>query len=332
MKLIINARENRLDDGPIAIVIIAEFKKAILSSECGEVDAVYANEYLAQKSYSAWRRLEKYIPERIKKYWFNKCAQQTKIKRHYFNVILGQEWDKCFPYMLFPNKRSVYMFDTWASSHKDIVKYVETYQLSNVFVSASQSAKRLQSMVNRPVFSWISEGVDPDQYKYYSYTDKDIDVLELGRKYDVYHDHIVAGLKGDGRMHLYEETKGKLIFPREEDLIDGLAKTKISICVPSNITHPERAGDIETMTVRYLQSMASKCLVVGHAPQEMVELFGYNPVVEIDMEKPAQQIREILENFADYIPLIEKNYTETVTNHTWAKRWEQIVGIMQSSE
>ena len=30
MKLIINARESHLDDGPIAIVIVAEFKKAIL--------------------------------------------------------------------------------------------------------------------------------------------------------------------------------------------------------------------------------------------------------------------------------------------------------------
>ena len=133
-------------------------------------------------------------------------------------------------------------------------------------------------------------------------------------------------------MHLFEEKKGQLIFPTEKDLIDGLARTKISICVPSNITHPERAGDIETMTVRYLQSMASKCLVVGHAPQEMVELFGYNPVVEIDMEKPAEQIRDILENFTDYIPLIEKNYIETLANHTWNDRWQQIRAIMQSAD
>jgi hypothetical protein len=332
MKLIINARESHLDKGPIAIVIIAEFKQAILSSECGEVDAVSINNYFVRKSYSAWRRLEKYIPKRIKKYWFNKYAQQTKTERHYFNVILGQEWDKCFPYMLFPGKRSVYMFDTWASSHKDIVEYVETYQLCNVFVSASQSAKRLQSMVNRPVFSWIPEGVNPDRYEYRAYVDKNIDVLELGRKYDVYHDHIVNALKDDERVHLYEKTKGKLIFPTEKNLIDGLARTKISICVPSNITHPDRAGDIETMTVRYLQSMASKCLIVGHAPQEMVELFGYNPVIEIDMEKPAEQIRDILENFADYIPLIEKNYAETLANHTWNNRWQQMHEIMQSAD
>ena len=76
-------------------------------------------------------------------------------------------------------------------------------------------------------------------------------------------------------------------------------------------------------------SMVSTCLLVGHAPKEMVELFSYNPVVEIDMEDPVGQIREILENFSDYIPLIEKNYTETVANHTWAKRWEQMARIMQ---
>ena len=172
----------------------------------------------------------------------------------------------------------------------------------------------------------------PDKYQYNAYADKDIDVLELGRKYDVYHNNIVEALEEDTRVHLYEKTKGTRIFATVEDLIDGYARTKIAICVPSNITHPDRAGDIETMTIRYLQSMVSKCLVVGHAPKEMVKLFGYNPVVEIDMEDPVGQIRSILDNFSDYIPLIEKNYTETLANHTWSKRWQQIAEIMQSSD
>jgi hypothetical protein len=27
--------------------------------------------------------------------------------------------------------------------------------------------------------------------------------------------------------------------------------------------------------------MASKCLIVGHAPQELTDLSGYNPVIEV---------------------------------------------------
>jgi hypothetical protein len=78
------------------------------------------------------------------------------------------------------------------------------------------------------------------------------------------------------------------------------------------------------MTMRYLQSIASKCLVVGHAPKEMVTVFGYNPVVEIDMRSPERQVLELLKHFDDYIPLIEKNYAILVEEHTWRKRWQQI--------
>ena len=110
--------------------------------------------------------------------------------------------------------------------------------------------------------------------------------------------------------------------------MDGLARSRISICVPSNITHPARAGDVETMTIRYLQSMVSKCLVVGYAPKEMIELFGYNPVVEIDMENPADQLLDILNNFVKYTPLIEKNYNSVLKNHTWRQRWTEIADVI----
>jgi hypothetical protein len=135
---------------------------------------------------------------------------------------------------------------------------------------------------------------------------------------------IVDSLAEKGYTYLYELKKGELIFPTRQDFIAGLAKTKISICVPSSVTHPERSGNIETMTIRYLQSMVSKCLIVGHAPKEMIDLFGYNPVIEIDFTNPVGQIESILNNYNSYTALIEKNYNEVIQHHTWQCRWEQI--------
>ena len=103
-----------------------------------------------------------------------------------------------------------------------------------------------------------------------------------------------------------------------------MAKSKISICVPSSITHPDRSGNIETMTVRYLQSMVSKCLILGRAPKEMITLFGYNPVIEIDSEDPEGQIISIINNYSNYFGLIEKNYQTVLEKHTWNKRWAEI--------
>jgi hypothetical protein len=328
VKLILNTR----GDGHVAMDIAAELEEAILSDEGASVTAMHPKESVSSKSYGAWLRFERYFPEFIKRVAAILRAKLAAGGQHYFNVLMEPNLRKCFPYVLYPGRKSVYLFDAWPVHHEMIKQFVQMHYLSFVFVSSSQAAARLKEMSGSSIFSWVPEGVDPSKYRYCHYEAKDIDVLELGRKFDVYHDHIVKALEDDGRVHLYEKTKGKLIFPTGENLIDGLARTKISICVPSNITHPDRAGDIETMTVRYLQSMASKCLIVGHAPQEMVELFGYNPVVEIDMKKPAEQIRGILEDFTDYIPLIEKNYAETLANHTWNNRWQQMHAIMQSAD
>ena len=78
--------------------------------------------------------------------------------------------------------------------------------------------------------------------------------------------------------------------------------------------------------------MVSKCLVVGHAPNEMIELFGYNPVIEIDILNPTQQLESILKNYSDYLPLIEKNYEQVLQNHTWENRWNQIKKILQNNK
>jgi hypothetical protein len=138
----------------------------------------------------------------------------------------------------------------------------------------------------------------------------------------------VPALKKAGKTYVYETEKGKIIFPGREEFVRGLARARVSICVPSSITHPERAGDIETMTIRYLQSIASKCLVLGHAPAEMVELFGYNPVVEIDMSDPVGQVLDILGRYEDYLPLIERNFDRVSREHTWENRWKGMAAVL----
>lgn len=327
IKLILNAP----DPNNVAIEIATELENAILSGTGHEVRSIHPRERISRKTFAVWSKIEQVLPQFLLRAISALRLKLSNASPHYLNVLMTPNWRKCFPHILLPGKKSVYLFDAWPGFHENIIKMVRAHHVSHVFVSSSQAAERLQGMIDRPVFSWVPEGVEPERYRHLAYDQKDIDVLELGRKYDAYHDCIVDALESDGRIHLYEKTKGVLIFPTSDDLMDGLARTKISICVPSNITHPDRAGDIETMTVRYLQSMVSKCLIVGHAPKEMVDLFGYNPVVEIDMDDPVGQIRSILDHFSDYIPMIEKNYAETTANHTWNKRWEQMEQIIQEA-
>jgi hypothetical protein len=84
------------------------------------------------------------------------------------------------------------------------------------------------------------------------------------------------------------------------------------------------------LTLRYLQSIASKALIVGHAPPLLVELFGYNPVIEADFADPCEQIRGILRDYDAYRELLDRNYEVLTTRHTFQHRWAEIKAILST--
>ena len=237
---------------------------------------------------------------------------------------------RSFPYMFFSTGNILYLFDAWPGTYDTILKIVKAYNINVLFITSKESTANLQALLPDIDVKWCPEGCRTEKYKVYDYSLKDIDVLQLGRKYDLWHDKVVDKLQASGISYLYERIKGKPIFKSREDFIDGLGRSKISVCFPKSLTHHKQAGGITTMTNRYLQSLASKCLILGTTPDEMKEVFGYDPVIPVDMRDPAEQIVEILKNFNDYVPLIEKNYNECLSNHTWHNRWLKILEILQN--
>jgi len=310
--------------------IIEEFEKAILSD----------NTVNAVKSGSQSWFIPLYYIEIISRkigIHFTELLTQLFVldssEKHdaYFAVLMGGDFNKFYPYAFFNRKkRYIYIFDAWTKDQSAIINFIRKCKIDRVFISSSQAVTELNVKLNCSIASWVPEGIDISAYKHIPYNQKDIDVIQIGRKFDWYHEQILPFFSETKKIYLYEKTKGTIIFPDRIDFINGLAKSKISVCFPSNITHPERAGEIETMTNRYLQSMASKCLIVGHAPREMVELFGYNPVIEIDKDAPTEQLKTILGHYSDFIPLIEKNFEIVSKHHTWKNRWEQINNLLSN--
>lgn len=252
----------------------------------------------------------------------------SRENRDQFVVLMGLDHWKCMPTFFSPGRKSAYLFDAWPNNFRRIAEFIRYWGIGRVFVSSSQAAKVLDRLVSGCAFQWIPEGVDPDVYRSLPYEERDIDVLQLGRLYEPYHEVIAPSLARERRSYLFEGTKGTLVFPTRAAFIDGLARSRISICVPSSVTHPERSGGIETLTHRYLQSMASKCLVVGRAPRELIALFGYNPVIEIDMADPVGQLRTLLDGFEEHVGLIERNHAAVLEGHTWRLRWAEMARLL----
>ena len=131
-----------------------------------------------------------------------------------------------------------------------------------------------------------------------------------------------------GNTYNEDGSLAKLAYPTAKDLLDNLNKTKIIVSFPQTDTHPQRVGNMETLTQRYWEAMLSGCLILGRAPKELIDLIGYNPVVDIDWNYPEEQIHKILNNIDDYQAFVDKNYETAKANASWDLRIQQIFKIL----
>ncbi len=86
------------------------------------------------------------------------------------------------------------------------------------------------------------------------------------------------------------------------------------------------AGDVETLTQRYWECMLSGTLIVGHAPKELVDLLGYNPVIELETDEDiGNRFSQILDNISSYQELADKNLAAARENASWDTRMTRIL-------
>jgi hypothetical protein len=252
--------------------------------------------------------------------------------RHYMAILRGLQYRKLLPLYGLRGRKSVWVDDFWPDTHDALVRLVDRFDIENIFVHSKEVVENLRTIAPKLKSFWIPEGTEAEKYKFLPLESKSIDVLGFGRRYDKYHDCIVDALSAANKTYLYEKEKGEVVFPDTQSFLDGIARAKISICVPLTETNPARAGGISTMTMRYLQSILSKCLIVGKKPREMLTLFDYDPLIEIDWSDPAGQLLWILEHYEDYLPLIERNYQTVRAFHTWEHRWRNMKGIIDGTQ
>jgi hypothetical protein len=136
-------------------------------------------------------------------------------------------------------------------------------------------------------------------------------------------------LQSARRVHRYQQDSTTIIFPAFAELIGGFAQSRISVCFPGSMTNKEWAGNVETVTYRYFESIASKCVLYGHCPAELKDLFGYDPVVAADLDRPFEQIEHILNNLPEYHQLVDRNYQRLLEVGTWDARIKQMLDVLE---
>ena len=178
----------------------------------------------------------------------------------------------------------------------------------------------LQQELPNIQFVYVPEAVTPTHFNIgMELKDRTNQVLEIGRKHPDYH----------AVLSKYFKNGGAWVNGWVEDYYGTLVQTQVNVCFPRCDTHPEMAGEMETLTERYWESMFSRCLMVGRAPKELIDILGYNPVVEVDWKNQEEQLTEILSHIEDYQPLVDKNYQMAEKWGGWDKRMPTIVEAVE---
>ena len=140
----------------------------------------------------------------------------------YLAVLMGPAEYRLFPFS-YGREMVVYCFDCWQAKYARWEALFRRNRLRLAFFSARRSAEYFSQRIPAMKSVWLPEAVDPEAYLSSKPLDeRSIDVLELGRKYDAFHQAITSRLQETHRMHLYEQEKGQIIFPTREALVNWL--------------------------------------------------------------------------------------------------------------
>lgn len=228
----------------------------------------------------------------------------------------------CYKYNIIP-----YIWDCWPNTWKNVLEMVRILHIEKCFISSSLVCNELSRKILNTQFVFVPEGINDSVYlQGEALVNREIDILELGRKNSFYHDQIV---KIDGIKFLYNRND-QYVFPSFSALVSGLSNSKIVICFPRCDTHQNMAGNIETLTQRYWECMLSRCLIVGRAPFELINLIGYNPVIEVEWGNEEEQLLRILNNIGIYQDMVDKNYSVALEFSPWSCRINDMIQKLSS--
>ena len=218
-----------------------------------------------------------------------------------------------------------FFWDVWPENLEKTFAWLKKHNTKTAIFTSSQVAEMVRARFPEMNVLAVTEGIDVETYSEGKrLKDREIDFLEYGREID----HIVKYSIADKIRYVRGKKEGKPIFSQQE-LIENLANSKVVAAYTKKWTNPEQAGDIDTLTQRYWECMLSGCIMIGHAPQELVDLVGYNPVIEIDREHPNEQLLDVLSHIDDYQDLADRNRDSAIKYGDWKYSMQKVMNFLQ---
>lgn len=205
-------------------------------------------------------------------------------------------WPYCYRYEIVPM-----VWDCWPRYWDRLVRFLRRQRVRTVICTSRQTRDYVARQIPGIKAVWCPEGIKTALYPMGKpLADRPHDVMRMGR-----------------------DAGGRVLYRTHEDLTRALRESKVLVCRPRCDTHPQEAGDVETLTQRYWEGMLSGCVIVGRAPRELVDFCGYNPVVE------GVDAADVLADVSRYQGLVDRNRKFAEENADWSARIPLIVDALE---
>ena len=225
-----------------------------------------------------------------------------------------------FPYYL-SHDIVPFLWDCWPCYYNKVEEWLRRYKVKAAIFTSRQEMEEISRRLPELKVFHCPEGIDETLYhEGRPLSERTIDLLEFGRSNEII---IPKGFLFEGINHVSTKVGEKFLFSNEQ-LYAAMADAKLTICLPRSITHPQLAEGVETLTQRYWEAMLSRILIVGHAPQELIDLMGYNPCIEVDFSSPTAQITNILSHISDYQTFVDRNRLKAMEIAPWRIRMKNV--------
>lgn len=213
------------------------------------------------------------------------------------------------------------IWDCWPKQVENVAAFFRKHQVKTAIFTSSQTADVFRRLFPQMNIQTITEGIKIDLYSPGNVlSDRKIDILEIGRK----DGNFFKSPLPEGINHIKTGNFART-FQSDEEFRAALADTKVTVTVPRCDVDKKTAGNIETLTQRCWECMLSRIVMVGRAPKELINLIGYNPVIDWDGNDASPLVSDILENIGKYQDLVNRNYETAKKMASWEMRMKDIM-------